>query len=214
MTIPIRFGRPRKGEEALRRDLLLDQAMQLFAEYGYGALSLETIARRARVSLRTIYRQFGGKAQLFGAVIRRISDEFAASLPSEGDLRSPLEEALVEFGRRYLYRITRPECLRLRAQILAEAHRFPEFAAEFYRNGPERTLVHLSKFFAAYQEKGTLIEIDCRFLAGQFLEALRGERFQKLQLGLEAPPSEEAIEAWARKAVQLFLRGCLKSAGT
>lgn len=205
----IRCGRPRKGEAAIRRDLLLDQAMQLFAEYGYGSLSLETLAREAHVSLRTIYRHFGGKAQLFGAVIRRLSDEFVASLPL-GDLDRPVEEVLVEFGRRFLYRISRPECLLLRAQILAEAHRLPEFAAEFYRNGPELVLRHLSEFFSAHQKSGTLIKTDCRFLAGQFLAALRGERFQRLQLGLDESPSEEEVGAWARMAVQVFLRGCLK----
>ncbi len=206
----IRCGRPRKGEAAIRRNLLLDQAIQLFAEYGYGSLSLETLAREAHVSLRTIYRHFGGKAELFGAVIRRLSDEFVASLPL-GETDRPVEEVLVEFGRKFLYRISRPECLRLRAQILAEAHRFPEFAAGFYRNGPERTLLRLSEFFSAHQKTGTLIETDCRFLAGQFLDALRGERFQRLQLGLDEPPSEEEVSAWARQAVRLFLRGCLKS---
>jgi AcrR family transcriptional regulator len=184
--------------------------MRLFAEYGYGAVSLETIARQAHVSLRTIYRQFGGKAQVFGAVIRRVSDEFAASL-SEAELQRPIEEVLVEFGRRYLYRITRPECIRLRTQILAEAHRFPEFAAEFYRNGPKRTLMRLSEFFSTHQKAGDLIEIDCQFLAAQFLSALRGERFQKLELRLEEPPSQAEIDEWVSKAVRIFLTGCLKS---
>lgn len=210
METTARCGRPRKGEEALRRDRLLDEAMALFAEHGYGALSLETIARRAHVSLRTIYRQFGGKAQLFGAVIRRVSDEFAAGLPPDGDPERPLDEVLVEFGRRYLYRITRPECTRLRTQILAEAQRFPELAAEFYRNGPQRTLARLGELFAAHQQAGRLLELDCRFLAGQFLSALRGEGFQRLQLGLEEAPSQAQIDAWVKPAVRLFLVGCLK----
>jgi TetR/AcrR family transcriptional repressor of mexJK operon len=210
MKTTIRSGRPRKGEEATRRDLLLDQAMQLFAERGYGNLSLETIARQAQVSLRTIYSQFGSKAELFGAVIRRVSDEFVASLPLECTSSRPLEDVLVEFGRFYLRRITRPACTALRAQIVAEAQRFPEFAAEFYRNGPERTLVRLAEFFAAQQRAGLLIETDSQFLAGQFLNAVRGERFHRQQLGLEAPPSEEEADAWARRSVRLFLRGCLK----
>ncbi|MGZ8159000.1 MAG: TetR/AcrR family transcriptional regulator [Methylobacter sp.] len=47
----IKCGRPRKGEELLSRDRLLDTAFNLFLEYGYGNLSLETIARDARVSM-------------------------------------------------------------------------------------------------------------------------------------------------------------------
>ncbi len=210
MKTTIRSGRPRKGEEASRRGLLLDQATQLFAEHGYGNVSVETIARNARVSLRTIYAQFGGKAGLFGAVIRRLSDEFVASLPLEDASSRPLDEVLVEFGRLYLRRISQPECICLRAQILAEAHRFPELAAEFYQNGPERTLLRLSEFFSARPQADGLVEEDCRFLAGQFLNTLRGERFQRQQLGLETAPSEEETDAWARQSVRLFLHGCLK----
>lgn len=188
--------------------MLLDQAIQLFAEHGYGRLSLETIARKAQVSLRTIYSQFGGKAELFGAVVRRVSDEFVASLPLD-DTDRPLEEVLVEFGCLYLTRITRPVCTGLRAQIMAEAQRFPEFAAEFYRNGPERTLVRLTEFLAGHQQRGTLVVADPQFLAGQLINALRGERFHRQQLGLEEPPGELETDRWVRQVVRHFLYGCL-----
>ncbi|WP_022948931.1 TetR/AcrR family transcriptional regulator [Methylohalobius crimeensis] len=213
MAIKTRSGRPRKGEEEARRDQLLDHAMQLFAEHGYGNLSLETIAREAHVSLRTIYRHFGGKADLFGAVVHRVSDEFVAGLPLEKIRSRPMEEVLVDFGRIFLGRIGRPECARLRALILAEAQRFPELAAEFYRNGPERTLRRLSQFFAMQQEAGRVIEADSRFLAGQFISALRGEHFQRQQLGLEQPFAETEIDAWVKQVVRHFLYGCLKSEG-
>lgn len=206
-----RSGRPRKGEEAARRDQLLNQAMQLFAEHGYDNLSLEAIARQAQVSLRTIYSQFGGKAELFGAVIRRVSDEFVASLPLENSLSRPLEDILVEFGCFYLSRITRPACIGLRAKIMAEASRFPEFAAEFYRNGPERTLLRLTEFFALQQQAGRIAEADCQFLAGQFFNAVRGELFHRQQLGMEEPPPEAEIEAWVKQVVRHFLHGCLKA---
>ena len=206
----IRPGRPKKGEEIIRRDQLLEHALRLFVEHGYSGLSLETIAREARVSLRTIYRQFGGKAELFGAVIRQCSDLFVATLPLGPAQTKPLEEALADFAREFLFRLTRPDMVRLRVQILAEAHRFPGLAAEFYGQGPERTLLRLSQFFAAYQQAGQISGIDDpAFLAGQFVSCLRGERFQRLQLGLEETPDEAEIERWARRAVGLFLRGCL-----
>lgn len=206
----MRAGRPRRGEEVGRRDQLLEQAVQLFAEHGYGNLSLETIAREAHVSLRTIYRQFGGKAELFGAVIRHLSDEFFAGLPLDELPTRPLEHVLVEFGRHYLRRITQPGCMCLRAQIQAEAKRFPETAAEFYRNGPERTLLRLTEFFALQQRYGRVVEANCRMLAEQFVSLLRGERFYSVLLAVEEPPSDQEIDAWVTGAVRVFLRGCSK----
>ncbi|MFZ2407759.1 MAG: TetR/AcrR family transcriptional regulator [Methylobacter sp.] len=209
----IKCGRPRKGEELLSRDRLLDTAFNLFLEYGYDNLSLETIARDARVSMRTIYSQFGGKAGLFGAVIRRCSDQFVTSLSEEHVLEASPEEALVAFARQFLFRITRPDVVRIRAILIGESPRFPDLATQFYEQGPQRTLDHLAQFFARQQQTGYFAEVDPHFLAEQFLSGLRSERILKLQLGLEPTPDEAEIDVWARQTIGLFLHGCLNTKG-
>jgi AcrR family transcriptional regulator len=206
----IKCGRPRKGEELLSRDRLLDTALSLFLEYGYGNLSLETIAKDARVSMRTIYSQFGGKAGLFGALIRRCSDQFVSDLSVEQALERSPEEALISFARQFLHRITRPDVVRIRAILIGESPRFPDLATQFYEQGPQRTLAHLAQFFARLQQTGYFIETDPHFLAEQFLSALRSERVLKLQLGLEPTPDEAEIDVWVRQAIALFLHGSLK----
>ncbi len=201
----IKCGRPCKGDEQQSRDRLLDAALQLFLENGYGNLSMETIARDARVSLRTIYSQFGGKAGLFGALIRRCSDQFIGSLSDDCEL----EEALTNFARQFLFRITRPDVLRMRAILIGESPRFPDLATQFYEQGPRRTLGLLAQFFMRQQQAGLITEMDPYFLADQFISAVRGERLQRLQLGLEPTPDEAEIEVWVRQSVGLFLQGCL-----
>jgi AcrR family transcriptional regulator len=210
----IKCGRPRKGEELQSRDRLLDTAFNLFLENGYGNLSLETIARDARVSMRTIYSQFGGKVGLFGAVIRRCSDQFVTSLTEEHVLENSPEEALISFAKQFLYRITRPDVVRIRAILIGESPRFPDLATQFYEQGPQRTLDYLAQFFARQQQAGYFAEdIDTHFLAEQFLSGLRSERILKLQLGLEPTPDEAEIDIWVRQAVDLFLHGSLKDKG-
>jgi AcrR family transcriptional regulator len=200
----VKCGRPAKGNEQLSRDRLLDAALALFLEHGYGNLSMEVIARDARVSMRTIYNEFGGKAGLFGALIRRCSDQFVASLAEED---SP-EEALLAFARQFLFRVTRPDVVRMRAILIGESPRFPDLATQFYEEGPKRTHEHLAQFFAKQQQAGRFIAtVEPQFLAEQFIGALRGERFQKLQLGLRPTPDSDEIEVWARQATHLFLQG-------
>ncbi|PKD39870.1 TetR family transcriptional regulator [Methylomonas sp. Kb3] len=201
----VKCGRPCKGDEQQSRDRLLDAALQLFLENGYGNLSMETIARDARVSLRTIYSQFGGKAGLFGALIRRCSDQFIGSLSDDCEL----EEALTNFARQFLFRITRPDVLRMRAILIGESPRFPDLATQFYEQGPRRTLGLLAQFFICQQQAGLMIDMDPYFLADQFISAVRGERLQRLQLGLEPTPDEAEIDVWVRQSVSLFLQGCL-----
>jgi AcrR family transcriptional regulator len=201
----IKCGRPTKGNESLSRDRLLDAALELFLEHGYGNLSMETIARHAQVSMRTIYSQFGGKAGLFGSLIRRCSDQFVISLSDEA---SP-EQVLSEFAQTFLYNVTKPDAVRIRAILIAESPRFPNLATEFYEQGPLRTLEHLTQFFATQQRAGYFIEINPRFLAEQFISTLRGERLQQVQLGLAATPNEQEIKIWAQQATHLFLYGCI-----
>jgi AcrR family transcriptional regulator len=205
----VKCGRPCKGDEQLSRDRLLDSANRLFLEHGYGNLNMETIARDAHVSMRTIYNEFGGKAGLFGALIRRCSDQFIHSLSAEG----PLEEALLTFARQFIFRITRPDVLRLRAILIGESTRFPDLATQFYEQGPRRTLDYLTEFFRQQQLAERITLIEPAFLADQFISALRGERLQRLQLGLEETPDAAEIEIWVLQATQLFLNGCLLKAG-
>jgi TetR/AcrR family transcriptional repressor of mexJK operon len=203
----IKCGRPAKGNESLSRDRVLDTALMLFLEHGYGNLGMEAIAKEARVSLRTIYSQFGSKAGLFGALIRRCSDQFVGTLSFQG----PPETALVAFAKEFLFRITRPDVVRMRSILIGESPHFPDLATQFYEQGPQRTLEHLTQFFARQQEAGQFIPIDPHVLADQFLSGLRSERFQKLQLGLETTPTENEIEVWAQQATRLFLYGCCKT---
>jgi AcrR family transcriptional regulator len=171
---------------------------------------METIARDAHVSMRTIYNEFGGKAGLFGALIRRCSDQFIHSLSDEG----PLEEVLLAFARRFIFRITRPDVLRLRAILIGESTRFPDLATQFYEQGPRRTLDYLTEFFRQQQSAARIIHVDPAFLADQFISALRGERLQRLQLGLETTPDVDEIEIWVQQSTQLFLQGCLINTAT
>ena len=202
--IMIKCGRPPKGQESLSRDRLLDSALKLFLENGYGNLNMETIARDARVSMRTIYGLFGNKAGLFGAVIRRCSDRFVESLPEHNEP----QEALLAFARQFISRITQPDAVRIRTILIGESLQFPELAAQFYEQGPQRTLNRLVRFFAKNQQAGYFCGMDPYVLADHFLSCLRKERFQKLLLGLEPAPDKDEIEVWVRQAVELFLHGC------
>ena len=157
----IKCGRPAKGNECLSRDRLLDAALTLFLEHGYGNLNMETIAKEARVSLRTIYSQFGGKAGLFGALIGRCSDQFVTELSEED---TP-EQTLTAFAQKYMYRITRPDSVRIRAILIGESPRFPDLATQFYEQGAQRTLEHLTQFFASQQRAGRFVKFEPRFLA-------------------------------------------------
>jgi AcrR family transcriptional regulator len=82
-----RAGRPR---DAAREQAILDAAIQLLAEVGYEAMSIEAVAVRAKSSKATIYRRWPGKAELVADAMRRRTEPALEDLPDTGSLRGDL----------------------------------------------------------------------------------------------------------------------------
>ncbi len=68
VTEPIRRRRQRRSREDVL-GLIRDAALQLFAERGYAGATTQEIARKADVSETLLFRHFGGKANLYDAVV-------------------------------------------------------------------------------------------------------------------------------------------------
>jgi AcrR family transcriptional regulator len=83
-----------------RRELVLGEAMAVFAAHGYAGTSTEEVARRAGISQPYLFRLFPTKKVLFLALVercfRRVRDEFAAAA---GELTG--EEALTAMADAY-----------------------------------------------------------------------------------------------------------------
>jgi AcrR family transcriptional regulator len=82
-----RGGRPR--DEA-REQAILDAAIDLVAEIGYDAMSIEAVAARARSSKATIYRRWPGKAERVAEAMRRRAEPVLEDVPDTGSLRGDL----------------------------------------------------------------------------------------------------------------------------
>ena len=65
---------------ALRRDALLDAALDLFAEQGYLGTSIEQICQRAYVGTKSFYEVFDGRESCYVALLRRIVEQTTARM--------------------------------------------------------------------------------------------------------------------------------------
>lgn len=81
---------PTRGE--LREDAVLRATLELLAEIGYGSLTMDAVAARAKASKATIYRRWAGKADLVIAAIERHTsgDGDGVAPPDTGTLRGDL----------------------------------------------------------------------------------------------------------------------------
>ena len=79
MTSPVKpRSTYRQRQAQATRDLIADTARRLFAADGYGATSMEAIAREAGIAVRTVYAAFGAKREILSLICERWLEQAAA----------------------------------------------------------------------------------------------------------------------------------------
>jgi AcrR family transcriptional regulator len=200
-----RGGRPSHKASALLGDRILEIATELFLDLGYGETSIELVAKRARISKRTVYHRFPDKAALFGAVVRRIVDRLRPPDVAGLFVGGSLEEILARLAAAILRAALTPQALALHRVILAEGGRFPDLAAVVAdRSASSEAVERISQLL---QRANGLPADASRFAATQFLQMVIAWP-QRRALGMGAPMTRAELDAWARRTVSLFLNGC------
>ncbi|MFZ6645422.1 TetR/AcrR family transcriptional regulator [Undibacterium sp. TJN25] len=200
-------GRPRQDDVEDRLENLMNTALKLFLEHGYGNVSLETIAKAAHVAVRTIYVKFGGKIGLLSAAITMNREQAFAGLLNMEDDDRPLPEVLLDFGKRFLGIVMTERAGHLQRIVFAEAKRSPDMATAFYNAGPIQTRQMLTRYFAREDVRAQLREdLSVDTLTGHFLGCLSGDIFVRLVMVVRDMSNQEIRER-AELAVSLFLSG-------
>ena len=202
-----RSGRPSRKEAAHLRDRILDVATDLFFTHGYGATSIEAVARRAHISKRTFYHRFEDKPALFGAVLHRIIEGLrppaAAPLLDGKDL----QDILQRLAGIILHAALTPQALALHRLIVGESARFPKLAAAVTTEGATREAITLIAGLLAREARAEHLTLyDPLFAAEQFLQMVLSVP-QRRALGLGKPMTPAELDRWVRGVVDLFLNG-------
>ncbi|MFN8036974.1 MAG: TetR/AcrR family transcriptional regulator [Acidimicrobiia bacterium] len=122
-------GRPRSSEADAA---ILEAALELYADHGFEALTVDGVACRAGVSKATIYRRYPSKIDLVLSAAAHYSAE-QALMPDTGNLRGDVRAVVGNLGRL----LSDPIIGKIVARLGGEAIRNPELAAahrEFVRS--------------------------------------------------------------------------------
>lgn len=197
-------GRPRAEDVAELEARLIRVARQSFATQGYGATSMNEVAKAARVSKGTLYARFPSKAELFRAIIDDEVRNSGISFPLHGPNPKSLEAALRLYAEQALVESSSGEILQLNRLITSEAERFPELgeaAAERTRIGTR----HAAECIAEYAEKDGIACRDAEAAAEMFTFLLRGYYSDVMRRA--RPVTAAEIKTWTRRMVKFFLCG-------
>ena len=201
-------GRPQVRCDEETRVVIVTAARKQFAAAGFASTSMDSVARAAGVSTKTLYRLFPNKAALFEGMV---SERIAALVSSVklracdgSDVEAQLEEALLACGELMLD----GEVIALQRVIAGESDKFPDIAETFFEKAITPVQGALTDWLRAQVKRGSISVDDADIASGMLLGMLALQPLRAAMFGHRPPPNRKEIAQRAKACAALFLNGC------
>jgi AcrR family transcriptional regulator len=180
LEAPGRRGRPR---DAGARRAILDATLELLAERGFHATTMDAIAARAGVGKNTIYRRWAAKDDL---IIDAFS-HFTADLELRADPDDGVYSRLLEYVRSLARLYADPLASRLIPGLLGELQRDPAFAAAYAERVVKPLRDPVVALLALARERG---ELRADADPDQIADLLLGPGFVRMLFAFALPKTK------------------------
>lgn len=186
---------------------ILEAATRLFLRHGFGAVSMEAVAKEAAVSKATLYAHFDSKNQLFALLVQQECAGMMADIAAMDLTALSPADGLTLIARRFTSLLMSPKVVSGYRIVVAEAARFPDLARTFYQSGPAVTIARIAEYLTQLDRAGLLRVPDPATAAEQFLGMLKSHLHLRLLLGMQTAPEPAELDRLIAAAVALFTRG-------
>jgi len=199
--------RLRDARQSMYQALVLDAAETVFAEHGYEAAKMQTIAAAAGVSLATLYAAFATKWDIYRAVHARRLGALLAIIRARGAAADePLERMLSGIDAYVEFHMRHPDYLRMHLREglpWAEASRFrsPEQVTA-WTEGVQR----MAKAFAIGIRAGIYLDDDSPQLMARTLMAMHQVRLADWVAGGMKESVADVTRKMHRQLLRTFCR--------
>ncbi len=199
-----RRTRGRPPDEA-KHAAILAAARALFFSGGLQRLSIEAVARAARVSKVTVYAHFSDLPGLIRAVILAQRANMTAALEGLPTAPGGLRQALIDFGLCLMDFLTGDEFLTLQRMLATQAGQQPWLGPLIHREGAEATRDKLAGLLEASVTRGDLRPHDSLQAAEQLLGMWQGIQTTGLLINGCPRPTPEMLRRRIECGVDLIL---------
>ena len=182
-------GRPRSARS---HQAMLQATLELLAEVGFEAMSVEAISARAGVGKTTIYRRYSNKAELVADAIESIREEVL--IPDTGSLWGDMDALIQNAAQISLNPLGRQSV----AMIISSASSNSEFALIYWT----KYLQPRREAFAVVLERAKARqEVKPDLDPGLVFDTMSGIMLYAMIF----QPTSEAWETYVRRALELIL---------
>lgn len=207
-TVKRSRGRPQKRCDADTLHLIVAAADHEFQSKGYAGTSIMTVAQRAGVSTKTLYKLVATKAELFERTIQdrigRFLLDVVDDVSDDLDPRAALEHILFAFGVLTLS----PETIAITRLVISECERFPEVARAFYQSAIVPVNGIIEAWLTTQKDKGLLRFDDVHITSGLLRGMMIMEPQRTAMMAQRGAPHRDEIALRARQCADVFYNGC------
>lgn len=183
-------GRPRSAQS---HQAMLQATLELLAEVGFEAMSIEAIASRAGVGKTTIYRRYNSKAELVADAIESIREEIV--IPDTGSLWGDMDTLIQNAAQISLNPLGRQTV----AMIISSASSNAEFAQIYWT----KYLQPRREAFAVVLERAKVRqEVKLDLDPGLVFDTMSGIMLYAMIF----QPTTESWETYVRRSLELVLQ--------
>ena len=189
-----------------RRKLILKAALEVFLEFGFERASLDEIIKRSGGSKSSIYSQFGGKNELFFAILRHAAENIGnvppAPFPRNAD---EMKELLLGMAEGIIRYVLRDDIIGL-YKLAVEASRVdPSVGQLYFKGGPDKAQGDFAKLLKQLHQADLLCVPDTELAARFFFGMLLDKAHLAMSLGVARTPSKKETARLVQGAVAVFL---------
>lgn len=201
---------PRRRRKEARPSEIVQAALDVFAERGFGAAKMDEVARRAGVAKGTVFVYFPNKEELFRAVARaalktNLEQIQNAALNTQMPVADLIPLLLAKAAGIGDTRI--PAILRL---IIAESRIFPDLARVWYDEAVSKMFALLTGAIERAQARGEIHDGDARLMVFSIVGPMMASvLFREVFQGTEA--SLPDLHRLASQHTKVVLSGLLLS---
>jgi AcrR family transcriptional regulator len=180
------------------RERILAEALNLFAQSGYGGASMRELARRVGVRESSLYNHFPGKAAILEAIVSEHGPASSASrleAPRYRQLKKEPAAFCRQFALDLVAQWSDPREHQFQKVITAERNRVPGIRAKFADQFYSREQRLMTDYFRGFALAGLISTTDPREMARLFAAGLIFIRLEHFVMGAQPSPHGKVMEA-------------------
>ena len=196
------------------KNRILDEALTLFSEKGYGNVYVAQIAEAVGIKAPSLYKHYKSKQDIFNAILDEMKNSYdkqaallnmnGSNAAADADVFSAVsEDELVKMGMGlFMYFLHDEYAQKFRKMLTIEQFRDNELAQLFTKQYADEPLSYQAEMFAMLCMNGILKEYDPNVMALQFYAPM----YMLLTMCDRQPEREAELTALAEQHIRQFSR--------